>query len=40
MHLNIPAVNAEVHVKAGYRSGGRYFAVKVASTFPAADEVY
>ena len=34
MHLDIPSVNAEVHVKAGYRSGGRYFAVKVASSFP------
>jgi ornithine cyclodeaminase len=34
MHLDIPAERAEVHIKASYRRGGRYFALKVASTFP------
>jgi ornithine cyclodeaminase len=34
MHLNIPSERAEVHIKAGYRRGGRYFALKIASTFP------
>ena len=33
MHLDIPE-NAEVHIKSSYRSGGRYFALKIASTFP------
>jgi ornithine cyclodeaminase len=34
MHLDIPAEEAEVHIKSSYRHGGRYFALKVASTFP------
>ena len=33
MHLNIPP-GGEVHIKSGYRRGGRYFALKTASTFP------
>ena len=34
MHLDIASEQAEVHMKASYRRGGRYFALKVASTFP------
>ena len=34
MHLGIAAVNAEVHMKASYRRGGKYFALKMAGTFP------
>src|SRR5438477_1715289 len=34
MHLDIPAERAEVHMKSSYRRGGRYFALKIASTFP------
>lgn len=34
MHLDIAPERAEVHMKSSYRRGGRYFAVKVASTFP------
>jgi ornithine cyclodeaminase len=34
MHLDIAVQEAEVHMKSSYRSGGRYFALKVASTFP------
>jgi ornithine cyclodeaminase len=34
MHLDIAAEQAEVHMKSSYRRGGRYFALKVASTFP------
>jgi ornithine cyclodeaminase len=34
MHLEIPP-GAEVHMKSSYRQGGRYFALKVAATFPA-----
>ena len=34
MHLDIPP-GAEVHMKSSYRQGGRYFALKVAATFPA-----
>src|ERR1017187_3077219 len=34
MHLGIAAVNAEVHIKASYRRGGKYFALKMAGTFP------
>lgn len=34
MHLGIAPENAEVHIKSCYRRGGRYFALKVASTFP------
>jgi ornithine cyclodeaminase len=35
MHLDIAPVRGDVHIKSSYRRGGRYFAVKVASTFPA-----
>jgi ornithine cyclodeaminase len=34
MHLDIAAEQAEVHMKSSYRRGGRYFALKLASTFP------
>jgi len=34
MHLDVTPVRGEVHIKASYRRGGRYFALKVASTFP------
>jgi ornithine cyclodeaminase len=34
MHLAIAPWDAEVHIKSSYRRGGRYFALKVASTFP------
>ena len=34
MHLNIAEVGGEVHIKSSYRRGGRYFALKIASTFP------
>lgn len=34
MHLAIAPVSGEVHIKSSYRRGGRYFALKVASTFP------
>lgn len=34
MHLAIAAEQAEVHIKSSYRRGDRYFALKVASTFP------
>jgi len=34
MHLEIAAEQAEVHMKSSYRRGGRYFALKIASTFP------
>jgi ornithine cyclodeaminase len=34
MHLAIPPENAEVHMKSSYRRGGRYFALKIAATFP------
>ena len=34
MHLAIPAEQAEVHMKSSYRTGGRYFALKIAATFP------
>src|SRR5437763_4419468 len=34
MHLDI-APASEVHIKSSYRRGGRYFALKIASTFPA-----
>jgi ornithine cyclodeaminase len=37
MHLNI-APASEVHIKSSYRRGGRYFALKIASTFPANAE--
>ena len=34
MHLAIAPGNAEVHMKSSYRRGGRYFALKIAATFP------
>jgi len=34
MHLDIVPVAGEVHIKSSYRRGGRYFALKIASTFP------
>lgn len=34
MHLDIAAEQAEVHMKSSYRRGGRYFALKMAATFP------
>jgi ornithine cyclodeaminase len=34
MHLDIPPAGAEVHMKSSYRRGGRYFALKIAATFP------
>lgn len=34
MHLDVPRESAEVHIKSSYRSGGRFFVLKVASTFP------
>jgi ornithine cyclodeaminase len=34
MHLEIAAGQAEVHMKSSYRRGRRYFALKIASTFP------
>jgi ornithine cyclodeaminase len=34
MHLRIAPVNAEVHIKSSYRRGGKYFALKIAATFP------
>jgi len=35
MHLDIPPEQGEIHMKSSYRLGGRYFALKIASTFPA-----
>ena len=34
MHLDIAPECGEVHIKSSYRRGGKYFALKVASTFP------
>jgi ornithine cyclodeaminase len=34
MHLDIAPEHAEVHIKSSYRCGGKYFALKIASTFP------
>jgi ornithine cyclodeaminase len=34
MHLEIPGESGEVHMKSSYARGGKYFALKVASTFP------
>ena len=34
MHLQIAPVDAEVHIKSSYRRGGKYFALKIAATFP------
>jgi ornithine cyclodeaminase len=33
MHLEVGEAN-EVHIKSSYRRGGRYFALKIAATFP------
>lgn len=35
MHLDVaaPTANGEVHIKSSYRRGGKYFALKMASTF-------
>ena len=37
IHLNVPEAEGEIHVKAGYLHGGRYYAVKAASAFYAQD---
>ena len=34
MHLDIAPAEGEVHIKSSYRRGGKYFALKMASTFP------
>ena len=34
MHLGIAPADAEIHIKSCYRRGGKYFALKIASTFP------
>lgn len=34
MHLNIAEESAEVHMKSSYRHGGKYYVLKVASSFP------
>lgn len=34
MHLAIAPEHAEVHIKSSYWRGGKYFALKIASTFP------
>ncbi|HXK07695.1 MAG TPA: ornithine cyclodeaminase family protein [Verrucomicrobiae bacterium] len=34
MHLEIAPEQAEVHMKSSYRRGGKYFALKIAATFP------
>ncbi len=34
MHLEIAPERGEVHIKSSYRRGGKYFVLKVASTFP------
>jgi ornithine cyclodeaminase len=34
MHLDVPGENGEVHMKSSYGRGGKYFALKIASTFP------
>ena len=34
MHLDIEPAHGEVHMKSSYRRGGRYFALKIAATFP------
>lgn len=34
MHLDIQPQQGEVHIKSSYRRGGKYFALKIASTFP------
>ena len=34
MHMDVDAEKAEIHIKASYRRGGKYFGMKVACTFP------
>jgi ornithine cyclodeaminase len=34
MHLDIAPESGEVHMKSSYARGGKYFALKIASTFP------
>jgi ornithine cyclodeaminase len=34
MHLDIAPERAEIHMKSSYRTGGKYFALKMAGTFP------
>jgi len=34
MHLDIAPVSGEVHIKSSYARGGKYFALKIASTYP------
>jgi len=34
MHLEIGPADGEVHMKSSYRRGGKYFALKIASSFP------
>jgi len=34
IHLDVPEHRGEVHIKAGYLHGGKYYAVKAASGFP------
>lgn len=34
VHLDIKQKQGEAHIKSSYRQGGKYFALKVASTFP------
>jgi ornithine cyclodeaminase len=34
MHLDVQPQSGEVHIKSSYRRGGKYFALKIASTFP------
>src|ERR1039458_4719084 len=34
MPLRAGGINAEVHMKASYRRGGKYFVLKIAATFP------
>src|SRR5258708_19843659 len=34
MHLDVQPQQGEVHIKSSYRHGGKYFALKIASTFP------
>jgi len=34
MHLDIAEQDSEIHMKSSYRRGGKYFALKIAGTFP------
>lgn len=34
MHLDIAPAGGEVHIKSSYRRGGRYYALKMATSFP------